>query len=342
MGQPAKWRLTRESTENTEIERLTPSTVETASLKADRIPSMGFARRSPALWRLRSRGLALGERTLVMGVLNITPDSFSGDGLLADQDLAIERGLGMLDAGAAILDVGGESTRPGKREELPAEEEIERVLPVISGILKHRPRAAISIDTYKAETARAAVHAGAEIVNDVSGFLWDEAMGSTCAELGCGVVLMHTRGRPEEWSGLPRLGPDDVVAVVKSELRERMNAALEAGVLVERVVLDPGIGFGKVYESNYALVVGLEELRELGRPLLSGVSRKSFLGRTLAPLRGGVDAPAHERGNATIAAVTASILAGANIVRVHDVRPAVEAAAIADAVLAASADSVNS
>jgi dihydropteroate synthase len=288
---------------------------------------------------LRSQGLVLGERTLVMGVLNITPDSFSGDGLLVDQGLAIERGLAMLEAGAAILDVGGESTRPGKREELPAEEEIGRVLPVISGILKRRPETILSIDTYKAEMAKTALAEGAEIVNDVSGFLWDEAMASTCAELRCGVVLMHTRGRPEEWSGLPQLGADDVVAVVRSELRERLEAALVAGVHAERIVLDPGIGFGKVYESNYALVSRLEELRELGRPLISGVSRKSFLGRTLAPLRGGVDAPANERGNATIAALTASILAGADIVRVHDVRPAVEAAAIADAVLVASFES---
>ncbi len=261
---------------------------------------------------------------------------FSGDGLLANQSRAIERGLAMLDAGAAILDIGGESTRPGKREALPAEEEMGRILPVITGILKHRPEATISIDTYKAETANAAVGAGAEIVNDVSGFLWDPAMAATCAKLACGVVLMHTRGRPEEWSGLPHLAADDALAVVKSELRERLNAGVAAGVREERIVLDPGIGFGKAYESNYALVARLEELRSLGRPLLSGVSRKSFLGRTLAPLRGGVDAPADQRGDATIAAVTASILAGADIVRVHDVRPAVEAAAIADAVLAST------
>jgi dihydropteroate synthase len=297
---------------------------------------MGFARRPSSLWQLRSRTLALGERTVVMGVLNITPDSFSGDGLLADQNLAIERGLAMLEAGAAILDIGGESTRPGRREELPAEEEIGRILPVISGILKHRPDATISVDTYKAETAKSAVGAGAELVNDVSGFLWDDAMAATCAELACGVVLMHTRGRPEEWSGLPHLAADEGLAVVKSELGERLNAGVAAGVHEERIVLDPGIGFGKAYGSNYALVARLEELWDLGRPLLSGVSRKSFLGRTLAPLRGGIDAAANERGNATLAAVTASILAGADIVRVHDVRPAVEAAAIADAVLAAS------
>ena len=271
-----------------------------------------------------------------MGVLNITPDSFSGDGLLDDQEAAIERGLAMLEAGATILDIGGESTRPGRREALPAEQEIGRVLPVISGILKQRPAALISIDTYKAETARAAVDAGAEIVNDVSGFLWDAAMASTCAQIQCGVVLMHTRGRPNEWSKLPQLNANEVLAVVKSELQERLRAATAAGILDDRIVLDPGIGFGKAYGSNYALIASLEDLRELGRPLLCGVSRKSFLGRTLAPLRGGVDAPADERGDATIAAVTASILAGADIVRGHDVRPAVEAAAIADAVLEAA------
>ncbi len=230
------------------------------------------------------------------------------------------------------------STRPGRREELPAEEEIGRVLPVISGILKYRPDATISADTYKAETAKETIRAGAEIVNDVSGFLWDETMATTCAELACGVVLMHTRGRPNEWSTLPQLSAEDAIRVVKSDLRERLKAGLTAGVHEERIVLDPGIGFGKAYESNYALVARLEELQDLGRPLLSGVSRKSFLGRTLAPLRGGVDAPAEQRGNATIAAVTASILAGADIVRVHEVRPAVEAAAIADGVLASLAD----
>jgi len=300
---------------------------------------MVFVRRIPRLWQLRSRTLALGERTIVMGILNITPDSFSGDGLLADQKQAVERGLAMLEAGADILDVGGESTRPGQRELLPVQEEIERVLPVIEGVLDARRDAVISIDTYKAQTARGAVRAGAEIVNDVSGFLWDEGMSATCAELACGVVLMHTRGRPEEWKSLPRLRADDVVGVVKDDLRRRLDRALAAGVAAERIVMDPGLGFGKAYESNYPLLAGLGEIRELGRPLLSGVSRKSFLGRTLAPFYGGIDAPANERGNATIAAVTASILAGADIVRVHDVCPAIEAAAIADAVLEASHES---
>jgi dihydropteroate synthase len=170
----------------------------------------------------------------------------------------------------------------------------------------------------------------------VSGFLWDLAMAATCAELACGVVLMHTRGHPEEWSALPPLELEAVVSLVKSELQERLNTALDAGIPAERIVLDPGLGFGKANESNYALLAHLNELRKLGRPLLSGPSRKSFLARTLATLRGGVDAPIEERANATVAAVTASILAGADIVRVHDVRPAVEAAAIADALLAHS------
>jgi dihydropteroate synthase len=305
-------------------------------LPVDRILVMAFVRREASVWRLRSRELGLGDRTLVMGILNITPDSFSGDGLLADQENAVARGLAMLDDGAGALDIGGESTRPGKREPVSAAEEIERVLPVIRGILAERPDAILSIDTYKAATARAAVAAGAEIVNDVSGFLWDGEMAGACAELACGVVLMHTRGRPEEWGALPRLSAGEVVAVVRSELRERLEIALAAGVERERIVLDPGLGFGKAYESNYPLLAGLGELRALGRPLLSGVSRKSFLGRTLASLRGGVDAGVDERGNATIAAVTASILAGAEAVRVHEVRPAAEAAAIADAVLAAS------
>lgn len=271
-----------------------------------------------------------------MAILNVTPDSFSGDGLL-ERTKVVERGLAMLEAGADLLDIGGESTRPGKREPVSAEEEIDRVLPAIEGILKARPHAVISIDTYKAETASAAVKAGAEIVNDVSGFLWDEAMAGTCSTLACGVVLAHTRGRPDEWATLPRLGAEDVLPIVRRDLEDRLRRADEAGVGRERIVLDPGIGFGKAFESNYPLLARLGEMRELGFPLLSGVSRKSFLARTLAQLHGGVDPAPDRRGNATLAAVTASILAGADIVRVHDVRPAVEAAAIADAVLAAAA-----
>jgi dihydropteroate synthase len=275
----------------------------------------------------------LGKRTLVMGVLNVTPDSFSDGGLYHNADDAIEHGLRMLDEGADILDIGGESTRPGQQESLSAAAEQARALPVMAAILKARPDAVISIDTYKSSTAKVAVNAGAEIVNDVSGFLWDSDMAPTCADLSCGVVLMHTRGRPDEWKSQPNLAAEDVLPLVWRDLGERLQTALHAGVARERIVLDPGYGFGKRFDENYALLARQAELRELGQPLLAGVSRKSFLARTLRPLYGGADAPMEARLYSTLAGTVAAILAGANIVRVHDVRPAVEAARIADALL---------
>jgi dihydropteroate synthase len=276
--------------------------------------------------------MALGGRTLVMGVLNVTPDSFSDGGQFFAREKAIYHALAMLEEGADILDIGGESTRPGKRVPVSAGEELERVLGVIEGVLAAQPEAVISIDTYKAETARAAVAAGAEIVNDVSGFLWDDAMAAACAELGCGVVLMHTRGKPAEWAGQAALAADEVLPLVKSELAERAGAAVAAGVARERIVLDPGFGFGKIGEENYPLLQGFAELQELGYPLLAGASRKSFLMKTMEA-RMGAEPGAKGRIHATIAAHTAAILAGASMVRVHDVRAAVEAAAIADAIL---------
>jgi dihydropteroate synthase len=295
---------------------------------------MSFTRRSEFQWQLRSRSLTLGGRTLVMGVLNVTPDSFSDGGSYSSASEAAEHGLRMLDEGAEILDIGGESTRPGQQQAVSAAEEQERVLPVMTAILKARPDAILSIDTYKASTARAAAAAGAEIVNDVSGLLWDGEMAAACAGLKCGVVLMHTRGRPDEWKTLPRLAAGEVLPLVKRELGERLRAAVDAGIARERIVLDPGYGFGKRLDENYPLLARQTELRELGQPLLAGVSRKSFLGRTLRPLFGGADAPMEQRLYATVAATVAAILGGADIVRVHDVRPAVEAARIADAVLA--------
>ena len=270
-----------------------------------------------------------------MGVLNVTPDSFSDGGAFKDTEAAIAKALQMLDDGAGIVDIGGESTRPGKHEVVSAQQEIDRVVPVIEGILRLRPGAILSADTYKSETARAAVRAGAEIVNDVSGFLWDPSLAAACAELDCGVILMHTRGRPDEWRSLPRLADDEIVPMVVSELRVRLETAIRAGVSADNIVLDPGFGFGKAFSSNYPLLANLSELRRLGQPLLAGVSRKSFLGRTLAPLHTGADAPMNQRGNATVAATAAAILAGADLVRVHDVKPSVEAALICDAILAA-------
>jgi dihydropteroate synthase len=297
---------------------------------------MPFALRARCDWKLRTRALPLGERTLVVGVLNTTPDSFSDGGAFDSPAAAIEHGLRMFDDGADIVDIGGESTRPGKHKPVGVREEIDRVIPVLKGILRHRPGAILSIDTYKSLTATAALDAGAEIVNDVSGFLWDESMAQICASARCGLVLMHTRGRPEEWHALPALEPDQVVPHVKAALRQRLDAALKAGIDHERIVLDPGFGFGIIAEQNYSLLAGLDELTSLGHPLLAGVSRKGFLARTLSSLYKGKDVAADRRGNASLAAVTATILAGAHLVRVHDVRPSREAAAIADAILAAS------
>jgi dihydropteroate synthase len=291
-------------------------------------------------WRLRSRTLELGRRTLVMGVVNITPDSFSDGGFFLVSEKAVDHAIGLMDEGADLIDLGAESTRPGSNAggaapSVSAEEEQRRLLPVLEGILKRLPHAVLSVDTYKAATARAALQAGAEIVNDVSGFAWDPALAGVCAEFGAGVVLSHTRGRPEEWRGQPQLESDALLAMVYEGLGTSLAIARRAGVAANAIVLDPGYGFGKRFDENYALLARQAELLELGRPLLGGVSRKSFLGHTLAPLFGGKDAPLDARENASLAAVTAAILHGASIVRVHDVRPAVEAARIADAVLSA-------
>jgi len=296
---------------------------------------MGFERRDEFVWKLRTRTLELGRRTLLMGVLNVTPDSFSDGDLYLDPQEATSHALRMLDEGADIVDIGGESTRPGRYEPVSAEDEQRRVLPVIEAVLSARPDAVLSIDTYKASTAKAAVETGAEIVNDISGLAWDAEMAAACAQLHCGVVLMHTRGKPAEWRNLPRLAPEEVVPLVRSGLAQSLLIAEEAGIERDRVVIDPGYGFGKSFDENYPLLAHQDDLRELGRPLLAGVSRKSFLGRKLAEYYGGKDAPVTKRGNATIAATVAAILGGAHIVRVHDVRAAAEAACIADAILAA-------
>jgi dihydropteroate synthase len=293
-------------------------------------------------WKLRTRSVELGRRTLVMGVVNITPDSFSDGGRFLDPEAAIARALTLLDDGADLLDLGAESTRPGSRAGKPteaavsAEEEQERLLPVIDGILKLRPDAILSADTYKSSTARAALAAGVEIINDVSGFTWDEAMPRICAESGCGVVLMHTRGRPEEWRTQAKLPPDTLIETIRAGLAESLAIASRTGVRAEAVILDPGYGFGKKFDENYNVLARQAEFLALGRPLLAGVSRKSFLGHTLAPLFGGDAAPVESREIAGIAALVAAILHGASIVRVHDALPAVEAARIADAVLAAA------
>ena len=283
-------------------------------------------------WKLRTRELPLGDRTCVMGVLNVTPDSFSDAGKFLARDRAVAHALLMFEEGGDIVDVGGESTRPGSAGGVPEAEELRRVLPVIEQVRRERPDALLSIDTYKAAVARAAVEAGAEIVNDVSAFHWDPAMARAVAELKCGTVLMHMRGRPEEWRSLPP--EENMVGRIMRDLAHWTQEALDAGVERDQVVLDPGFGFGKNFEENYPLLARFQEFHQMGFPLLAGVSRKSFIGRALA--KEGRDAPPDERLHGSLAAMVACILKGAHIVRVHDVKASVEAARIADAVLASS------
>jgi dihydropteroate synthase len=304
---------------------------------------MSFSPRPLYDWRLRNRNLPLGQRTLIMGILNITPDSFSDGGhFYTPSDAprrALTQALRMLDEGADILDIGGESTRPSATPLSPSEEQ-SRVLPVIEAILKERPHTILSIDTFHAATAQYAIEAGAEIVNDVSGHLWDPAMSTTCATLGCGTVLMHTRGRPQDWPHLPPLPPVEVLPLVISALQDRVAAATTAGIQRDHLVLDPGLGFGKRLDENYPLLAHLDQLHQFELPILIGASRKGFLAHTLAQtpslaaLHQGNPPPTEARLYATTAANVAAILAGAHILRVHDVRPAAEAAAIADRILA--------
>ena len=303
--------------------------------------------RSVFQWNLGKRTLELGKRTLIMGIVNVTPDSFSDGGKFLDPKAAVEHAERLLAEGAHILDIGGESTRPGARVDGPAqensnrpasskpvvhaEEEIQRVLPVISELKKNHPSTVISIDTYKAAVARAAVEAEAEVVNDVSGFRWDPQMAKTVAELKCGAVLMHMRGRPEEWRTLPPAG--EIVLQVKRELKDWAEKAVLTGVRRERIVLDPGFGFGKSFDENYPLIARFAELQAAGFPLLAGTSRKSFIGRTLAV--GGKDAPVDARLYGTLATEVALILKGAHIIRTHDVKATADAARVADAILLA-------
>jgi dihydropteroate synthase len=288
-------------------------------------------------WNIGTRVLELGRRTLIMGVVNVTPDSFSDGGLYIDAAKAVAYAEQLLDEGASIIDVGGESTRPGAAvadstsgSAVSEEEERRRVLPVIRDLKRQRPQAVVSVDTYKASVARAAVELGAEVVNDISGFRWDPKMAKTLAELKVGAVLMHTRGRPEEWRKLPPIG--DAVLLVKRELRQWAEAATLAGVKRDHLVLDPGFGFGKRFEENFPLLAHFAELQQMGFPLLAGVSRKSFIGRALA--RDGKDAAVEERLYGTLAAEAALILKGTHIIRTHDVRLTVAAARVVDAVVA--------
>src|SRR6266478_5521566 len=283
-------------------------------------------------WNVGSRVLELGRRTLIMGVVNVTLDSFSDGGLYIDAEKAVVRAEQLLDDGATIIDVGGESTRPGASEPVSEEEERRRVLPVIRDLKRRRPGAVVSVDTYKASVARAAVDVGAEVVNDVSGFRWDPdpKMAKTVAELKVGAVLMHTRGRPDEWRSLPPIG--DPVLVVKRDLRQWAEAATLAGIKRDHLAVDPGFGFGKRFEENYPLLARFADLQQIGYPLVAGMSRKSFIGRMLAS--DSRDAPIEQRLYGTVATEVTVILKGAHVIRTHDVRSSLEAAKVADAIVA--------
>ena len=264
-----------------------------------------------------------------MGILNVTPDSFSDGNQFHQPSNAVIQALAMLDQGAGILDIGGESTRPNAQP-ISAEEEQARVLPVIAAILCARPSAILSVDTYHAETAQAALDLGAEIINDVSGLLWDPQMAAVLRNSGPGVVLMHTRGRPQEWPHLPPLAAGEVIPLVLNGLRANLARAQTAALPPDTIVLDPGFGFGKQGAENMELHAGLEQLAALGYPLLVGTSRKRFLTSQ------GLHAAPEARLAASTASNTAAILAGAHILRVHDVAAAAAAAHVADALLAHS------
>jgi dihydropteroate synthase len=276
---------------------------------------------------IRGRRFLLGPRTWIMGIINVTPDSFSDGGRYFDTERAIARGLELAADGADILDVGGESTRPGSLP-VPEAEELRRVVPVI-GALRKQTSGLLSVDTTKAAVARAALDAGADIVNDTSAFRFDPAMPGEVARSGAGVILMHMQGTPLTMQRSPRYG--DLLDEVRAFLGERIRVAEAAGIPRERVVVDPGIGFGKTFEDNLVLLRRQEFFHELGRPLLLGFSRKAFLGRLLG-------LPPEERLEGTIAAAVLSVERGAHILRVHDVGPVARAVRAAEAILGLGAD----
>jgi dihydropteroate synthase len=302
-------------------------------------------------WHVAKRSLLLGTKTLVMGVVNVTPDSFSDGGRFFSPQKAIQQALALERAGANILDIGAESTRPGSAE-VSAAEELRRLLPVLQA-LRDKIKIPISVDTRKSSVAEIVLGAGAEIINDVSALRYDPRIAEIVADKKCGLVLMHMRGEPGTMQTTPFA--KNVVADVTTDLRAALKIALRAGVRKNQIVLDPGIGFGKSFPQNYELLRKLPEIAKLGYPLAVGTSRKGFLGHTLAlakahafdegarhsaslkkklgTLRSDKPAASEERIFATAATVAASILAGAHIVRVHDVAEMVQVAAVTDRVL---------
>jgi dihydropteroate synthase len=282
-----------------------------------------------AFWHIRNRPLPIGQRTLIMGILNVTPDSFSDGGQFFSLENALAHAEQMISEGADIIDIGGESTRPGG-EPISAGEEIARVVPIIEA-LTSRADIPVSVDTTKSEVARAALDAGAAIVNDISALRFDFYVADAVARAGAGLVLMHSRGTPATMHRLPPVA--DIMQEVTHSLRASINMAERRGVKRESIVIDPGIGFGKSQEQNLELIAKLDQLIAAfpDHPLLIGTSRKSFIGRILAD-ETGTPAPAEERLHGTMATITAAILRGAHIVRVHDVKAAAETIRVSESI----------
>lgn len=283
----------------------------------------GVPARPPMPLRIGSQTFTWGERTYLMGIVNVTPDSFSGDGLMsggasavASVERAIAQARAMVEEGADVIDVGGQSTRPGHGE-IPLEDELQRVEPVVREIRAALPNVTISIDTTRAAVAEKAVAAGADLLNDIWGVAADEALLRFAGESGLPIVLMHNRQQPRY---------ANVVAEVVADLVRAVDSAVAAGVAWESTIVDPGIGFGKTAEQNLAVLHDLAALSVLGRPILLGTSRKSTIGKVL-------DLPADQRVEGTIATTALAIAAGADIIRVHDMRPNVRAARMTDAVV---------
>ena len=278
-------------------------------------------RRSFTVPLARGERLTIGDRTLVMGVLNVTPDSFSDGGRFLSPAKAIEAGVRMAEEGADLIDVGGESTRPGA-EPIDEAEERRRVMPVVEG-LAARLKVPVSVDTYRASTAAAVLNAGAALINDVSGLRYDPELAAVVAGSSAAIVLMHTRGRSSDM--YQQAAYHDLIGEVLDELRESIAFATTAGIATDRIIVDPGLGFAKDARHSYEVLASLSAFTELGRPLLVGPSRKSFLARSTS-----IPAGPAERDWATAAAVTAAVLAGAHIVRVHAVREMLQVVRVAD------------
>ena len=265
--------------------------------------------------------LALGQKTHVMGILNVTPDSFSDGGRYLEKKKAIEHGIAMARDGADIIDVGGESTRPYSKK-ISLNEEMERVIPVIE-VLKKELNIPICIDTYKSEIAKMAIQAGASMINDISAFRFDPDLISVVRESGVPVILMHMKGTPDNMQDNPTY--DDLISEILGFLKSAVDRALNGGIRKDMIIIDPGIGFGKTFDHNLEIINALRRFQSLGRPILLGTSRKAFIGHIL-------DKEPHERDTGTMATITAGVMNGAHIVRVHDVKKGVETVKVIDAI----------